>query len=209
MAKVRFTKRGNIGERLQNLYKANGYTMPKDALSVVREMVERGLIELNDYVESDRYGNEKEHTKKEEQNVKNTILKHLKYVDVSKVSVEWICCYADFFHCPIAYLYGETDIAYNLGLNSDSLGFLMTLNRNADKMPIASEMINTLNVILSDTDKSTDLLQAVGDMIGTVNYTASGADIPDFDNGTIDGAFLRVVQERRLQMAVDNFKNDL
>lgn len=133
-------------------------------------------------------------------------MKHLKYNDVSKVSVEWICCYADFFHCPVAYLYGETDIAYNLGLNSDSLGFLMTLRRNADKMPIASEMLNTLNVILSDTDKSTDLLQAVGDMIGTVSFTASGADLPDFDKGSIDGAFLRVVQERRLQMAVDNFK---
>lgn len=206
MAKVRFAKRGNISERLQSLYKANGYTMPKDALSVVREMVDRGLIELNAYVESDRYKNEKEYTQKEEQNVRNTILKHLKYNDVSKVSVEWICCYADFFHCPVAYLYGETDIAYNLGLNSDSLGFLMTLRRNADKMPIASEMLNTLNVILSDTDKSTDLLQAVGDMIGTVSFTASGADLPDFDKGSIDGAFLRVVQERRLQMAVDNFK---
>lgn len=206
MAKVRFAKRSNISERLKSLYRANGYTMPKDALSVVREMVDRGLIELNTYVESDRYKNEKEYTQKEEQNVRNTILKHLKYNDVSKVSVEWICCYADFFHCPVAYLYGETDIAYNLGLNSDSLGFLMTLRRNADKMPIASEMLNTLNVILSDTDKSTDLLQAVGDMIGTVSFTASGADLPDFDKGSIDGAFLRVVQERRLQMAVDNFK---
>lgn len=206
MAKVRFVKRSNISERLQSLYRANGYTMPKDALSVVREMVDRGLIELNAYVESDRYKNEKEYTQKEEQNVRNTILKHLRYNDVSKVSVEWICCYADFFHCPIAYLYGETDIAYNLGLNSDSLDFLMTLKRNADKMPIASEMLNTLNVILSDTDKSTDLLQAVGDMIGTVSFTASGADLPDFDKGSIDGAFLRVVQERRLQMAVDNFK---
>ena len=206
MAKVRFAKRGNISERLQSLYRANGYTMPKDALSVVREMVDRGLIELNAYVESDRYKNEKEYTQKEEQNVRNTILKHLRYNDVSKVSVEWICCYADFFHCPIAYLYGETDIAYNLGLNSDSLDFLMTLRRNADKMPIASEMLNTLNVILSDTDKSTDLLQAVGDMIGTVSFTASGADLPDLDKGSIDGAFLRVVQERRLQMAVDNFK---
>ena len=206
MAKVRFAKRSNISERLQSLYRANGYTMPKDALSVVREMVDRGLVVLNTYVESDRYKNEKEYTQKEEQNVRNTILKHLKYNDVSKVSVEWICCYADFFHCPVAYLYGETDIAYNLGLNSDSLGFLMTLRRNADKMPIASEMLNTLNVILSDTDKSTDLLQAVGDMIGTVSFTASGADLPDFDKGSIDGAFLRVVQERRLQMAVDNFK---
>lgn len=59
MAKVRFAKRSNISERLKSLYRANGYTMPKDALSVVREMVDRGLIELNTYVESDRYKNEK------------------------------------------------------------------------------------------------------------------------------------------------------
>lgn len=209
MGKVRFTKRSNISERLKYLYKRNGYNMPKDALKVVRQMVDRGLVELNKYNSSfSDYKNEKEFRKRDEQNIKNTIVKHLKNddVSVSKVSVEWICCYADFFHCKIAYLYGESDIAYNLGLNSRALDFLITLNRNKGQMPIASEMLDTLNVILSDADKSTDLLQAVGDMIGTVSYTASGADLPDYDNSSIDNAFIRVVRERRLQMAVDGFK---
>lgn len=73
-------------------------------------------------------------------------------------------------------------------------------------MPIAFEMEKTLNIILSDADKAADLLQAIGNILGTVTYTASGANIADYNVGTIDDAFLRVVRERRLQMAIDSFK---
>lgn len=209
MPKPRFTKSYNIGDRLSNLYRENGYDMPADALKVVREMVERNLIELNSYtakVESVSGLSPKQYKQKEEQNAKNTLLKHLTYTDITKIKQDWILCYSEFFHCSIAYLYGETDVISETGLNNRALDLLIELKKNSNKMPVASEMLDMINTILgNDLDKVTDFLMTVGSFAkGYHSPTENIFPYEDLLSDTEKAAYLETIKLTRIRLAIQN-----
>ncbi len=147
--------------------------------------------------------------------VSRSINKHLSYDDCTSISGEWVLRYARFLNCSCDYLYGlisaplpaETDIVAETGLSVRAIRQLRYLKKNSARMPIALQMLDTLDAILSRPDPMADFLQCVGNILGTCTYTASGGlveDLPEIQ--TNDPAFIRVVQDRRLAMAIDNLK---
>lgn len=131
------------------------------------------------------------------------------------LSGKWLDIYRKFFGCSAAYLFGEingftpemSSIQELTGLSNRATKQLLYLYKNADKMPVASEMLDTLNLILSNASRMSDLLQAVGSIAGTVHYNDSADNLPPLpDMNTADPAFIKVVQEKRLVMAVEHLK---
>lgn len=154
--------------------------------------------------------------KKEVYKIGTTLRGHIKGTkSAADLSGKWLDIYRKFFGCSAAYLFGEingftpemTSIQELTGLSNRATKQLLYLYKNSTKMPIASEMLDTLNLILSSASKMSDMLQAVGTIAGTVHYNDSADDLPPLpDMNTADPAFIKVVQERRLMMAAENLK---
>lgn len=139
-----------------------------------------------------------------------------KCADVLRLDFLTACC--DIFACDMGFLLADpaytchtrelSEIQDTVGLSESAILALQNLNRNRARMPVAAEMVDTLNAILSSpADPMADFLQTVGNILGTCTYTASGGLVDDLpEMSTDDPAFIRVVQDKRLAMAIDNLK---
>ena len=208
-------------ERLQLLFIEKGIDLSTRGWSedVAYEMynADPPLLELkHEYKGKDAYEDGDKAIARLKNSAANRMRIHVsKTQKASSVSGEWLNKYCQYFGCSAAYLFGEINaptpeiaaIQELTGLSNRATKQLLYLYKNSAKMPIASEMLDTLNLILSNASKMSDILQAVGTIAGTVHYNDSADDLPPLpDMNTADPAFIKVVQERRLMMAAENLK---
>lgn len=203
-----------LSRLLDNHYDTEGFVLTRGwSQRVARDMIENGLIAYKKNTD-DTEGAKKKCI----ENTANTIREtHMFYYSASNMSGKWIDIYCRFFGCSAAYLFGEIDsftpeykaIQDTTGLSDRAAEQLLYLSKNRERMPLASEMHDTLNLILSDPSTMSDLLQAIGIMTGTVHFGKSGDNLPDLpDMNTADPAFIRAVKEKRLIMAVEKLSNE-
>lgn len=206
--------------RLRKLIKYAGYNTDSWGWSreVAQDMYNKELLDLkHEYRGKDAYEDGNDAIDRLLTSAANRIRQHTseKYTHASMITGAWLYRYCQFFQCSAAYLFGEidnftapeTDIQKKTGLSPRAVRQLLQLKKNTARMPIAAEMLDTLSAILSRPDPMADFLQCVGNILGTCTYTASGGlveDLPEIQ--TNDPAFIRVVQDRRLAMAIDNLK---
>lgn len=144
---------------------------------------------------------------------------HLGYEDCTHISGDWIVKYCRLLGCTPDYLYGFQDDPNRIqqavcdltGLNLAAVIQQCTLRHYQYTMPVAGQMIDTLNAIFADPTGMSDFLIAVGAMIGTVHCDEAAYRLvisdKDIHMSDINEPYRSRLRLERVGMAIENIRN--
>lgn len=186
--------------------------------TAAKDMIDKGIFEVP--ANFDKSRSDAQNRGYKISSIVRSLNDHLAYDSCSRISGEWILKYCRFFGCTPDFLYGFTDDPARIrqavcdltGLQMDSVIQQCTLKRHQYTMPVAGQMIDTLNAIFADPGCMSDFLITVGYLIGTVTYEDNtelelSDRFPELRVSDLNEPYQKMIRLERVGVAIENIKN--